>query len=89
MQTDPFLLSNRIHSLKHLRSTTLGSKDIEIRNVSHSLLHSVSRKNAKFSRNKKGENFTKNNAKKYCENFFPKNGNYAYKTKISRKMQNF
>ena len=32
MQTDPCLLSNRIHSLKHLRSTTsLGCKDIEIR----------------------------------------------------------
>ena len=32
MQTNPlldFLLSNRIHSLKYLRSTTLGSKDIE------------------------------------------------------------
>ena len=31
MQTDPlvdFLVSNRIHSLKYLRSTTLGSKDI-------------------------------------------------------------
>ena len=34
MQTDPCLLSNRIHSLKYLRSTTLGSKDIEIRNIS-------------------------------------------------------
>ena len=36
MQTDPlvdFLLSNRIHSLKYLRSTTLGSKDIGIRNI--------------------------------------------------------
>ena len=28
MKTDPFLLSNRIHSLKYLRSTTLGSKDV-------------------------------------------------------------
>ena len=45
----------------------MGSKDIEIRNVSHSLLHSVSRKNAKFSRNKKGENFTKNNAKIFSQ----------------------
>jgi len=35
MQTDPFLLSNRIHSLKYLRSTTLGSKDIGIRNISY------------------------------------------------------
>ena len=34
MQTDPFLLSNRVHSLKFLRSTTLGSKDIGIRNIS-------------------------------------------------------
>ena len=36
MQTDSpvdFLLSNRIHSLKYVRSTTLGSKYIGIRNV--------------------------------------------------------
>ena len=29
-----FFLSNRVHSLKYLRFTTLGSKDIGIRNIS-------------------------------------------------------
>ena len=31
MQTDPFHLSNRIHSFKYLKSSSLGCKDIRIK----------------------------------------------------------